>query len=375
MATLATRNFTTLIQNQAAAIQSKCNTLLDFTIGSILRAMIESNGSVVLWLQGLILYVLSITRASTSTGVDLDSWVNDFGVTRLAATPASGAVLFSRFTNSQGALIPVGAQVQTADSSASFSVVVDATNSSYSASRNGYVLPAGVSSLSVPVKANIPAAGGNVVVGAITQINTSIPYVDTVTNVAQFTNGADAETDAALRTRFLAFIASLSKATKTAITYAVLSLQLGMEMTLTENYDYTGVYTPGFFYLVVDDGSGAPPSTLLDTVYAAVDAVRAVGVRFAVFAPVALTANVSMSIVTAQGYDHPTVVGQVGQAITTYINTLPVGVSLPYTRLAQVAYGSSPGVSNVNAVTLNSGTADLTATAKNVIKLGTLSVS
>jgi lysozyme len=55
--------------------------------------------------------------------------------------------------------------------------------------------------------------------GQINTITQALTGIDTVTNVTGFLNGSDAESDAALRTRFIAYVASLSKATKNAIGY------------------------------------------------------------------------------------------------------------------------------------------------------------
>jgi uncharacterized phage protein gp47/JayE len=163
----------------------------------------------------------------------------------------------------------------------------------------------------------------------------------------------------------------LSKATKTAIGTAITSLQIGLVYTLTENFTYAGLAQQGYFYVVVDDGSGSPSGTLLASVTNAVDAARPVGTSFAVFAPVVVNANVAMTITTSAGYIHSAIVSLVQAAIAAYVNTLPLGTSLTYTRLAQIAYDASPAVTNVTGVTLNSATADLAATAQQVIKLGT----
>jgi hypothetical protein len=42
--------------------------VLDFTVGSIFRAMAEANAAVGLWIQWLILIVLRQTRLATSQG-------------------------------------------------------------------------------------------------------------------------------------------------------------------------------------------------------------------------------------------------------------------------------------------------------------------
>ena len=70
---LSLRNFSTLVQSMAATVESSTTQLLDLSVGSTLRAVLEANASLGLWLQWLILQVLRTTRAATSTGADLDS--------------------------------------------------------------------------------------------------------------------------------------------------------------------------------------------------------------------------------------------------------------------------------------------------------------
>ena len=82
----------------AAAVEASATQLLDLTVGSTLRAVLEANASIGLWMQWLILLVLRTTRAATSNGADLDSWMADLTLTRLPAVAATGIVTFSRFT-------------------------------------------------------------------------------------------------------------------------------------------------------------------------------------------------------------------------------------------------------------------------------------
>lgn len=371
---LQTQDFVTLVRNQVTAVQGYASVLVDTRVGSILRAILEANAAVVIWLQSLIVQVLAITRAATSSGSDLDSWVADYGMTRLAATYASGQVTFSRFTATQQVVVPIGAAVQTRDGSQQYSVVVDATNPAYNAGLGGYVMAAGVASVTVPVIATVAGAAGNVIAGSVTTITGAIAGVDTVTNAAGFVNGADAESDPALRTRFIAYVRSLSKATKDAVGYAITSLQQGVTYSLVENETYAGSVQMGYFYVVVDDGTGAPTGKFLSTVYNAVDAVRPLTVSFGVFAPVVVNAAVVMTVTIAAGYDAAATRTLVSNAVKAYINSLSLGQPLRYSRLAQIAYDASPGVTNVTGVTLNGGTSDLTATAKQVIKWSSVTV-
>ncbi|AVA33373.1 baseplate J/gp47 family protein [Cupriavidus metallidurans] len=375
MASIQTQDWVTLVRNQVSTIQGYAKVLVDLTVGSILRGIVEANAAVTIWLQGLIMQVLAITRAATSSGADLDSWVADFGVTRLAAVAATGTVTFSRFTTTQQGLVPLTAVVQTADGTQQFSVVVDTTNPAYNATLGGYVLAAGVPSVNVPVVAVTAGAAGNAVAGAVTTIVGAISGVDTVTNVAAFANGADAESDPALRTRFIAYIASLSKATKAAVGYAITSLQQGLVYSLTENQTYGGTAQYGYFFVVVDDGTGSPSSTLLASVSNAIDAVRPLCSSFGVFAPVVVSASVAMTATIAAGYDPVATKALITTALKNYINSLKLGQTLTYSRLAQVAYDASPGVTNITGVTLNGGTADLPATSLQVVKWNSVTVS
>ncbi|CAJ0698867.1 baseplate J/gp47 family protein [Ralstonia holmesii] len=375
MASIPTQDWVTLVRNQVSAIQGYAKVLVDLTVGSVLRAVVEANAALVVWLQGLLMQVLALTRASTSSGTDLDSWVSDFGFARLSAVAATGIVTFSRFTTTQQVLVPIGATVQTADGTQQFTVTVDTTNSAYSAALGGYVIAAGTASVSVPVAAVTVGAAGNAVAGSVTVIAGAIAGVDTVTNAAAFVNGADAESDAAVRTRFVAYVASLSKATRAAVSAAIAGVKQGLTSVILENQTYAGLTQNGTFIVIVDDGTGSPSSTLLSSVSNAIDAVRPITSTFYVYAPVIVNATVSMTITTAAGYTHSAITALVQTALLNYINTLPLGTSLTYSRLAQVAYDASPAVTNVTTVLLNGGTADLAATSLQVIKTAAGSIT
>lgn len=369
------KDFATLVRDQATAIQGRAAGLVDFTIGSLMRAIVEANAGVLQWVQQLIVTLLAATRAATCSGADLDSWMADFGFIRLSAGFASGSVTYSRFTATNSALVPIGALVGSTDGSQQYAVTVDTTNAFYNASLGGYLVPAGTASVTVPVLATNAGAAGNALVGTVTVIVGGISGIDTVTNAQPFANGVDAESDSAFRARFVLWVQSLSKGTKAAIGYALASMQQGVTYTLTENQDYSGSLLYGYFYAVVDDGSGAPSSTFLTSAANAIEAVRPFTSRYGVFAPTLLTANVGMTITTDATVTHSVVVANVVAALQAYIASLKLGQILPYTQLAAVAYGVSPAITNVSGVLLNSSTADLSANQKQVIRPGTIVVA
>jgi uncharacterized phage protein gp47/JayE len=326
-------------------------------------------------MQWLILQVLRTTRAATSSGADLDSWMADLSLTRMPSVAATGIVTFSRFSPMLSALIPAGAFVRTADGIQTFAVSIDTTNPAWVVASNGYVVAGGVASLDVPVTALATGAAGNVQPGAVSLLASAIPGIDAVTNANAFQNGLDAESDSAFRDRFRNFIASRSRATTVAVGYAISSIQQGLNYTVQENLDSAGQPRMGSFIVTVDDGSGSPSSALLSTVQTAVDAVRPVGSIFSVRPPTVVTVDVSLAITVAAGTAKPQVAGGVGNAIGSYVNSLPIGTTLPLTRLAQVAYAADGSVINVSQLLANGNTNDVTPGASGVVKAGVIAVN
>lgn len=387
MAAPVTKRFATLVSDFAAGAQAASATLLDFSVGSIFRALGEANAGVATWLQKLYLFALSVVRLQTSQGVWVDSWLAQFmpavpGTTspRLPAVAATGIATFSRFTATAPAVIPVGALVATKDGTQVFAVYADTANPAYSATATaagtpGYVIAAGVATLNAPIQAVDAGAAGNVKANTITALRQGIIGVDAVTNGAPLINGLDAETDAAAKARFKLFIASLPRSTNPAIGYALGSLGQGVQWTITENRQYAGANDNGYLTVVVDDGSGAPSSALLAAAALAVDAYRAAGVRFGVFPPVVIGANVSFTITTAPGYSHSALVASTAAAVGAYINGLGLGNPLRWSRLEQVIYDVSPGITNVTSLQLNSAIADLVATPLQTVKTTSVTVA
>ena len=353
------------VQRFAAAARAASALALDFTVGSVLRALAEANAALGLWLQWQLLRVLSATRLSTSQGVDVDSFVGDFSLTRLPAVSAGGLVTFGRYFPNQPALIPVGAQVKTADGTQTFSVVADPGNPFWTLA--GILIPAGVASAYVVVQAVTTGATGNVAAGTVSLIASALSGVDTVLNTAPFAGGADPEADAALRTRFALYIDSRSRATRAAVIYAIESTRQGLSFAIQENMTPDGATLRGFFTVTIDDGTGSPPAALLDRVGQAIEAVRPIGSTFAILPPQTLTARVVLTITPAVGYSHDALVQPVQRAVLTLVDGLNIGDSLGYGDLYVAARGV-PGVARVNAVTLNGGTADIGGGPRQVVR-------
>jgi len=395
MPTLPTQSFATIVANITAGIQGRSSALVNFTIGSVLRSIAEGFGGIFLWFQALVLQLLTAIRLSTSQGTDVDTFTADFmpivagsqtatlpnGSPRLGAQAASGQVTFARYTAGPSTcFIPVGTTVMTADGTQSFVVIANATYPTYTtANGGGYTLFSSIGSINVPVQAAVAGSGGNVAAGSISLITSAVTGIDTVTNVAAFTNGANSESDGALKARFSAYILGLSRGDYYGLTSSIEGVATTVQWTLTEGYNYNGSYRPGYFFVVADDGSGNPSAAFLQSITDAANAVRPLGIQCGVFGPTIIWATVSMNLTTAPGYDHNTVVAQVAAAIATNIDSLGLGNTLPFSILAGWAY-AVPGVTSVAAVELNGLTGDaaslsatkLTSDGQNTISYATI---
>lgn len=367
---LSLQNFTALVKIQAAAAVAACPRLIDLSVGSVLRAVLEANASVGLWIQYLIVQVLATTRAGTSTGADLDSWVADFGLVRLPGILARGTVTFSRVTAGLPTVVPVGILVRTGVGAGtlSFTVAPDPTNPAWTGA--GFAMAAGAASVDVPVVALIAGLAGNVLPGEITVLGAAIAGVDAVTNAAPLQGGMDAEADAALRIRFGGYIDSRTRATEQAVASAIQSLGQGLSFSIQERVDPSGAVRPGYFTVTLDDGSGSPPVSLLAAASAAVEAVRPIGSAFSVQPPGVVRANLVMHV-----SGPASAVANAAAAVGAYVAARPIGGPLVLSRLTQIAHDADPNVVSVYGVTINGLASDLLVPASGLVRAGVLQVS
>jgi hypothetical protein len=365
VATLPTRSFDQIVTNISTGIQGRASRLIDFSQGSPLRAIAEGFAGLFLWFQAMVLLLLQAARLSTASGEDVDTFVGDFQVYRLRSQAASGIVILSRITpGNTTVFIPAGSLFQTQGGDQKYKVTRNATFAGWSAQLDGYTLAANARSIQVPIEAVTAGAAGNAVMGSINQFASPLTGLDTVTNPAALLNGFDSEPDNRLKDRFAAFILGLSRGTYFGTEFAILSTGITVQWTLTEDFDYAGDWRPGYYYVVADDGSGAPSMDFMTAVTEAVNRVRPLGVQAGCFPAKVSYVVVSMIIYTAPGYDHNTVCGLVAQALEDNINLLGLGNGLDFAILSSWAY-TVPGVTRVSSVILDGLSGDAASIAPN----------
>ena len=364
--TLALRDFRGVVSKAATALQAASRQTLDLSVGSVLRALLEANATIALWMQWVALQLLATTRAATATGADLDSWMLDFGVVRLQSSPAAGQVLFARTLPALAAAVPPGTIVRTAETGVRYAVLADANHPAWTGS--AYVLPASVASVLLPVRALVAGSAGNLQAGAALLLSGAIAGVDQVGNPTPIQGGLDAESDASLRARFNLFLDSRSRATALAIRYAVLSLRQGMRCVIAESQDTAGSFVAGSVVVTIDDGTGAASAGLVSDAAAAIELVRPVGMTCAVRA--ARPVQADLVIRCLMDGDSVAAGAAVSDAVTRWIAAQPIGAVLPQSRVVALTHAAVPGIDEVLSVTINGQAADLTAGADGVLRPG-----
>ena len=362
--TIPTKTIASFVSDMAATFASQTGFTGSFTSGDVLLSWWQSVSVQLDYLQAEVQLVLNLARAQTSTGPDLDTWMAQFNFYRLPATLATGQVTLSNsMAASQQIVVPVGTIVQTVGAGILFQIVADTTQSAYSAIAGGYVLAVGQTSMTATIQALVGGSVSNVLANTLIQFGTSAPGVSFVTNPAPIVNGVSAESDAAFRNRFILYLATLAKATRAAILAAAMSVQQGLLINLLENEQPNGQTLLGSFTVIADDGSGSPPTSLLTSIFNAVNLVRAFSVQPFVVGPQQLSVTISITIRVPTGITAATVITAVQNAIAAYVNELGPGSELYISQVNQIALGVANVVAVSPGTTLNGQQADLTPTA------------
>ena len=335
-----------------------------------------------LFLQAQAVAVSKLAFVATCVGGDLDAKLADFGFPRLPAKYASGTVQFSvRTVLPSSVAIQPGVVIQTLDGTIQFQVIADTNQSAWSVSQNAYILTAGQLSMNVTVEALIPGSASNVQVGALSSIASSITGISFVTNTAGIENGDNIEADQAFRNRFKLFINAVNaRTTPAGIASAAYDVPGVVAVSLLENQDRYGNSLPGYGVVVIDDGSGSPPSSLISAVSVAVAATnsppRGFTIQILVIGPTLSNVAIALNVKINPMANSASVLLNVENAVIDYINSLEIGQTLYLENISYTAKGADPGVIAVEpgSVKINDEAADFVASAQTVIRTNNTTV-
>ena len=144
---------------------------------------------------------------------------------------------------------------------------------------------------------------------------------------------------------------------------------------IQENQDAGGNPLMGGFVVTVDDGSGYPSQTLLSTIQTAVEAVPSCWLGLHNSTAGSHCRRRHADIDVDRKFDScPNLNGR-RDTLTGFINSMPVGSSLPISRISQLAYAVSSAIINVTQVQLNGATVDIVPPSNGVVKVGQITVN
>lgn len=331
------------IINHARATQVKAT---DFTVGSILRTLLEAPA---VEIEELYLQFFNGLREAIPSAV-----FRAFSFERKAASPATGLVRLVFAAQSTPRIIAAGTSFVVSGAAASFSSVEEVT------------VGIGVGTVNVRVNADEAGLAGNVVGGTAFTMAPALAGLTVCQALTDFTGGADLETDDERRARFVAYVQSLPHGTLASIEYALSTVRLfdgaGAEVERVAHYFIDEVYLrspllpTGMIDVYVHNGA-APGSLALQTratevLHGYTDAsgqkvpgYKAAGVRLTVYPATEQALNVAADVVVAPGYAWSTVNAAITTAINAYIAGLQIGQTAFPAELVSVAM-ALPGVAS-----------------------------
>jgi uncharacterized phage protein gp47/JayE len=319
---------------------------------------------------------VDFARATTCQGPDLDSYMADFEFDRLPPTYAGGPVTISTSTsNSEPILIPPGTIIQTSGQNPiQFQLIADANQSAWNVSLDAYVLPANENSITATAQALVAGPGSNVQTGQLIQLANAVGGVTTVTNPSPIINGLIGEADDAYRARFVLSFFGQNWGTRAGILAAALGVQAGLNVQIFENVNSSNVSQPGTVMVIVDDGSGSPPSPLISAIQTAVNAVRPIGIQVIVQGPTKTTVTASLNIriviISGSTETNSNVQTNAQTALLDYINSLTIGETLYLQKLNQIAIDADPNIVTTQAgnTLIDGSQADISPAAFGVLR-------
>lgn len=349
------KTFDQFVTDMATQFASDLKIKPSFQSGSATLATFKTTGTQMQVLMLKIKQVLLYARLTTATGRDVDTFVEQFGFTRLGAQKATGLATFGlNFVKAEETLILPGTVVQTEGGTAQFVVIKDTSLSAWSESKQAYVITAGSLSIDARIEAVNAGLSSNVLAEQLNTFVTTGAGPDTVINRSIIDNGADQESDDDTKSHFIDWINSRELGTPRAIRAAVRGIKVGVTVTIIENKDQAGNTIRGFVLVVVDDGTGNPSDDFINKAIVAVDEVRPASIEIRVIKPVKDLTDIGVTIVPTPDIDTPIKQGDleaaVRQAIIDFVDSTDVGETLDQSDLIVVI----KAISGVKSVVPNS---------------------
>lgn len=298
--------------------------------------------------------IFATTAAANGYSTELEDRAAEFGITKKNGTVATGS---ATFTGAETTQIPAGSIIQTT-AGLQFLTVSDG------------VITGGTAKIAIEASEIGPSY--NMPVNTITQIPTAISGITAVTNDVITSGGTDQETDAALVARLLTQVQSPSTSGNAA-QYKEWALEVA-GIGLAQVFPlWNGAGTVKV--CAVDSNMSPLSSNLLTALTAYVESQRPIGATVTYESAAALPINISVDVVRNTAYTQAQIITSLTTSIISYLKSI-------YSKQNYVSYaviGSlimvTPGVTDYNTLTVNTGTINITIGSEQVATVGTVTVS
>lgn len=305
--------------------------------------------------QGYIAIDKFIELAFNPSGTYLDLRVADRGLSRKAATKATGVVTVSGAENS---VIPAGTDFATPLG------IYFLTNTAATISAAGTV--------DIAITAEEAGAFGNVAAHAISVIPRGLTGVLSVDNTSATTGGTDIESDADLLARYKYAIQNPATSGN-----AAQYRQWAMEIDGVGDARVVPLWNgAGTVKVLLLDEANIPASaTIIDAVATHIEAERPIGATVTVVAATGLSIDVTATLTLASGYTLAGVKTAIDAAIVAYLAGIAFKQSyVSYSSIAGIIL-DTPGVLEFTGLTVNTGTANISVGNTQVAIIGTTTFS
>lgn len=363
------KDFASIAASMLNHLRGTTNQVTDFEPGSVVRSLVEAPA-----VEIDELYQQMFNGLKEAIPVAL---YRSLSFDALPALPARGLVRVNITSNTSDVLIPAGTVFTVTGGAQSYASTADTT------------IGAGQTFVDVAVAARIAGTSGNLNAGASFTLVPALSTMLSVQNLAAFTPGVDAESDADRKSRFRAYIATLARGTVAAIVVGLQTatvtdasgnqIERVASATLIEPWLTDPTQPTALVRCYIHNGVGNTSSSLVARALQVVTGYRdsngtpvpgwkAAGAKVEILVATEIVANVSGTLVAQAGVDHAQLAVQVTQTIYGYLLGLQIGQSALVAEIVALAMA----VDGVADIAIMTPTANITATAQQKLMPGAI---
>lgn len=322
------KDFKSITASMINWIRGNTTKITDFNVGSTARTLVEAPAIEIDQLYQEFFHGIKEAIPVAT--------FQSFDFTKEAATSANGLMVFYASGGQTAPIaIPAGTVVKNPTSGILYRTSADAS------------IPVGQTSVSVLSVATTTGYNTNSLPLTITQLISPVDGIIGVTNVAPFNNGADDETEAEQKVRFIQYISTLARGTIAALKYGattvkiyddngIVTEEVATVATIEPYVEDPALNNPGTVNLYVHNGSGGTSVSLVTNVQKVIDGYyddngvavpgwKSAGVVVSCFAAGERPLSVTAAITLLSGYSFSVVQPLVISEISYYLSSLPIG--------------------------------------------------